>query len=103
MSTSICVSISAYQPSEKCYCNKPWITGNIKQLLALRRKALQHNDQNSLHKHRAQLQREIRRAKYNMAAKTDAKFKQDPKSAWSGLKDLLKLKSVQIPCSVDVN
>ena len=46
---------------------------------------------------------EIRYAKRSFAHDVDAKFQSDTKSAWSGLKTLLKLNKKRAECSVDVD
>ena len=71
--------------------------------MALRRTALRTNDQSEIRRCQADVQRAIRQAKAKQASDVDEHFQSDPKSAWSNLHSLIKMKSAHKECSVDPN
>ena len=79
------------------------MSDSIRKPLANRQKALQSNDNLKRKQLQSALQHEIRYAKRSFAHDVDVKFQSDTKSAWSGLKTLLKLNKKRAECSVDVD
>ena len=81
---------------------KSWITPKIIWLIGKRHNA--HNISSEAYSRlKAQVQREIRKAKHRYAADIESKMLNSSRVAWSNLKSILKLKNHVPGCSLDAN